>query len=106
MCRYNSFTIQRETMQIELYKSALCPRCAYAAYVLKRLQEEFEDLDIISYDIATDLNAFKDSKIRMIPTIKHQENVKSWFIPKAEEIREFVLKCKEGSKKIPASQSA
>ncbi len=79
-------------MKIELYKSALCPRCAYAAHVLKKLQDEFDDLEIISYDIATDFKAFKDSHIRMIPTIKCQENTQSWMLPKSSEIREFVLK--------------
>lgn len=79
-------------MKIELYKSALCPRCAYAAYVLKRLQDEFDDLELVSYDIATDFKVFKDSNIRMIPTIKHEGNSESWILPKATEIREFILK--------------
>jgi len=78
-------------MKIELYKSALCPRCAYAANILKKLQSEFDDIEILSYDIATDFSAFKDKKIRMIPTIACGENKQSWILPKEAEIRDFIL---------------
>ena len=78
-------------MKIELYKSALCPRCAYAAYILKKLQTEFDDLEILSYDLATNLGAFKDAGIKMIPSIRYAENKKSWIFPKEDEIRDFIL---------------
>ena len=78
-------------MKIELYKSALCPRCAYAAYILKKLQAEFDDLEVISYDIATNMSAFKDAKIRMIPSVRHENSKKSWIFPKENEIRNFIL---------------
>lgn len=92
-------------MKIELYKSSLCPRCAYAAYAIKRLQDEFDDLKLVSYDIVTDFQVFKDSKIRMIPTVKFEDNSESWIIPKATEIREFILKHKD-SKERSAVQNA
>ena len=57
-------------MTIEIYKSALCPRCAYALHSLKKLQEEFKDIEIITYDIATNFKVFKNEGIRMLPTIK------------------------------------
>ena len=91
-------------MKIKLNKSALCPRCAYATYVLKRLQDEFDDLEVVSYDIATDFKTFKDSSIRMIPTIKYEENCESWVLPKAAEIREFILKHRDSKERF-ASQS-
>jgi len=78
-------------MKIELYKSALCPRCAYAGYILKKLQNEFDDLEILTYDIATDLGAFKKAKVMMIPSIRHQESKKSWLFPKEKEIRDFII---------------
>jgi glutaredoxin-related protein len=92
-------------MKIELYKSAICPRCAYVAHVLKKLQDEFDDVEIVTYDIATNFKVFKDSKIRMIPTIKYKNNSESWILPKASEIREFILKHKE-SKERSALQTA
>jgi len=79
-------------MKIELYKSALCPRCAYAAHVLKKLQDEFEDLELVTYDIATNLSAFKEAKIMMIPSIRFEQSKKSWIFPKEAEIRDFILK--------------
>lgn len=78
-------------MQIKIYKSALCPRCAYALHVLKKLQAEFGDIEIISYDIETNPKAFKEAKIRMIPTISINDKKESWIIPKSSEIRDFVL---------------
>ncbi len=91
-------------MRIEFYKSALCPRCAYASHVLKKLQAEFDDIEIVSFDIATDFKAFKDANIRMIPTIKHQDSSRSWLLPKASEIRDFVLQ-NRCSNERPASQN-
>ena len=78
-------------MTIHLYKSALCPRCAYAIHSLKKLQDEFDDINIISYDILTDFNAFKEAGIKMIPSIQINENKKSWILPSAKEIRSFIL---------------
>jgi len=78
-------------MKIELYKSALCPRCAYAAYILKKLQSEYDDIEILTYDIATDFSAFKDKNIRMIPTMVCGDKHKSWILPKEAEIRDFIL---------------
>jgi len=78
-------------MKIEFYKSALCPRCAYAAHILKKLQTQYSDLEIITYDIATNLSAFKDAKIKMIPSIRYKEGKKSWILPKENEIRDFIL---------------
>ena len=78
-------------MKIELYKSALCPRCAYAAYVLNKLQSCVDDVEILTYDITTDFSAFKDKKIKMIPSIVCGDNQKSWLLPKEAEIRDFIL---------------
>ena len=79
-------------MKIELYKSALCPRCAYAAKILKKLQKEDESIEIITYDITTNLKAFKEAGISMIPTLKINEAKISWILPKEKEIRAFIQK--------------
>lgn len=79
-------------MTIELYKSALCPRCAYAANILKKIQSEFDDVEILTYDIATDFSVFRDKKIRMIPSIVCGDNQKSWVLPKEAEVRDFIQK--------------
>lgn len=78
-------------MTIKLYKSALCPRCAYAAHILKKIQNEFDDIEILTYDIATDFSAFKEKKIRMIPSIVCNDSLQSWILPKEKEIRDFIL---------------
>ena len=78
-------------MTIELYKSLLCPRCAYAGHILKKLQKEYDDLTIITYDIATDYKIFKKSGITMIPAIKIKDQTDSWVFPKESQIRDFVL---------------
>jgi glutaredoxin len=77
-------------MTIELYKSALCPRCAYAAKILKKLKHEDSNLEIITYDIATNMKAFKEAGISIIPTIKIQNEKKSWILPKTKEIKSFI----------------
>ena len=77
-------------MIIELYKSALCPRCVHAANVLKKLKNENPDLEIINYDILTNLKAFKEAGISMIPSIKIDNDIKSWLIPKEKEIQAFI----------------
>jgi len=79
-------------MTIEIYKSALCPRCAYALNTLKKLEKEFDDIEIITFDILTQFSAFKASGIKMLPTIKINEATKSWLLPSSSEIRDFVLK--------------
>jgi len=77
-------------MKIELYKSALCPRCAYTAHILKRLQNEHDGLEVVTYDIATDFFLFKENKIRMIPTVICGESRQSWILPKESEIKDFI----------------
>ena len=78
-------------MRIELYKSALCPRCAYAAHILKQLQNEFPDIEIIRYDVATDFQVFKSDGIRMIPAIRIQNKTESWIFAKSSQLKDFVL---------------
>jgi len=91
-------------MTIEIYKSALCPRCAYVLHSLKKLQNEFDDIEIISYDIATNFNTFSKAGIKMIPTIVINDHRKSWIIPASQSIRDFVLENKN-TIEISASQS-
>jgi len=79
-------------LTIELYKSALCPRCAHAAKILKTLKNEDPNIEIVTYDIATNIKAFKKANISMIPCIKINEEKKSWILPKTKEIQAFVQK--------------
>jgi len=81
-------------MQIKIYKSALCPRCAYLIHSVKKLQQEFKEIEIITYDIATDIKTFKEAGIKMIPTISINNNKKSWILPKKSEIKDFILENK------------
>jgi len=77
-------------MTIEIYKSALCPRCTFAINLVKKLQSETDDIKIITYDIFTDIKAFKDSNIKLIPTLKINNNQKSWILPKSDDIKSFI----------------
>lgn len=79
-----------KTYTVELYKSALCPRCAYMAKILKDLKEQSYDFEIITYDISTNPKAFKNANIRMIPTIKINNNKRSWLLPKRSQIIDFI----------------
>ena len=78
-------------MVIEIYKSALCPRCAYALFCLKNLQNEYDDIEIISYDIATNMKAFQTAGVKIIPTLRINTHKKSWILPKSSDIKDFVL---------------
>lgn len=80
-----------KTCTVKLFKSALCPRCAYTAKILKDLQKKFPNLEIVSYDLVTDFNYFKDSGVKMIPTLISENSRESWILPKASEIRKFVI---------------
>jgi len=77
-------------MTIEIYKSALCPRCAYAINIVKKLQGQRDDIELITYDITTNIKAFKNSAITMIPTLIINEKKKSWLLPKSDEIVKFI----------------
>ena len=79
-------------MRIELYKSALCPRCAYVANILKKLQAKDKSIHVKTYDLATNLKAFKEANVKMIPCIKINGEKRSWMLPKEKEIKEFLAK--------------
>lgn len=79
-------------MIIEVYKSALCPRCAYTLHTLKQLQNELGDIKIKQFDLFSDITSFRKANIRMIPTIRIAETKKSWVIPNKNEIKDFILK--------------
>jgi len=81
-----------KTYTVELYKSALCPRCAYLAKVLKDLKEQYGDFEIITYDILTNPKAFKDENIKMIPAIKINHHKRSWLLPQKAQIIDFIKK--------------
>jgi len=83
--------MKESPMTIEIYKSALCPRCAYALYTLRKLQEEYKNINIISYDIMSNPKAFKEAGIKMIPSIQIKTTKKSWILPRSKDIRSFVL---------------
>jgi len=90
-------------MTIHVYKSALCPRCAYAIKSVKKLQEEFNDLEVITYDIATNIRAFKQAGIKMLPTIMINDEKRSWVLPRSAQIRDFILENRCGIQR-PASR--
>jgi len=59
------------------------------------MQEENKDIKVLTYDITTNLKAFKEANISMIPSIKINGIKKSWIIPKEKEIIDFITKHKD-----------
>ena len=77
-------------MKIELFKSAVCPRCMYVHGILKELQKEHQEIEIDPLDIATNLKRWKEAGVKVFPALKIGEEIKAWYVPKKDEIVEFV----------------
>ena len=77
-------------MRIEYYKSAICPRCAVVTRTLKELQAEHPDLEVERIEIfAHPARTFK-AGVRQIPALRVGDEVRSWFLPKREEVVAFL----------------
>lgn len=79
-------------MKIEIYKSAICPRCMFAMHCIKKIKEEYPNLEFKIYNLETDYSDFKEAGILMVPTIKINDNKKYWIIPTTSELKDFILK--------------
>jgi len=77
-------------MNVELYKSAVCPRCAYVAKVLQELKKKHPMIEIEAIDIATNFGRMRRAGISVFPAIKIGDKVKAWYVPNRKEIEAFV----------------
>lgn len=79
-----------EKVQVELYKSAICPRCMYVAKVLRDIQKKHPQIEIEAIDIATNMGRMRRAGVVVFPAIKIGSKQKAWYVPDNREIWDFV----------------
>lgn len=77
-------------MKVEVYMTAICPRCLYISRILKELNKKHPELDIEYIDLIPNIRRFKKAGIKIFPAIVIGDDVRSWIMPKKNEIIEFV----------------
>ena len=77
-------------MQIEYFKSIICPRCIPVSRELKKLEREFPELEIKPIEILKNMAYSKENKIQTIPSIKINDAVIGGLLS-GKKVREFVL---------------
>lgn len=77
-------------MKVEVYMTAICPRCLYISRILKELNQKHPELDIEYIDLLTDFKRFNEAGIKIFPAIVIGDDVRAWIMPKRSEIIEFV----------------
>jgi len=77
-------------VKIEVYMTAICPRCLYISRVLKELNLKHPELDIEYIDLLKDFSRFNKAGIKIFPAIVIGDDIRSWVIPKKSEIIEFI----------------
>lgn len=77
-------------MKIQVYMTAICPRCLYISRVLKELNKSHPELDIEYIEMLTDFKRFSQAGIRIFPAIVIGDDMRAWVMPKKSDIIEFV----------------
>jgi len=77
-------------MKIQVYMTAICPRCLYISRVLKELNQTHPELDIEYIEMLTDFKRFSKAGIKIFPAIVIGNDMRAWIMPKKSEIVEFV----------------
>lgn len=77
-------------MKIQVYMTAICPRCLYIAKILKELNRQHPELEIEYIDLLTDFSRFTRAGIKVFPAIVIGDDVRSWLVPKRAEVIEYV----------------
>ena len=75
---------------VELYKSAICPRCMYVAKVLRDIQQKHPQIEIETIDMATTFVRARKAGVSVFPAVKIGSKQKAWFVPDKREIWHFV----------------
>ncbi|MBT70425.1 MAG: hypothetical protein CMQ15_00050 [Gammaproteobacteria bacterium] len=76
---------------IKFYHSIICPRCAMARRELKKLKEEFPDLEIEPIEVLTKRGKKKEDGVRQFPALVHADKSLSGFILTRAAIRSFLV---------------
>lgn len=77
-------------MKVEVYMTAICPRCMYISKILKDLNRTHPELEIEYIDLLTDFTRFTKAGIKVFPAIVIGDDMRSWLVPKRKEVIEFV----------------
>ena len=75
---------------IKFYHSIICPRCAMARRELKRLKEEFPDIEIEPIEILTNRGKMKEDGVRQFPALVYADKSLSGFILTRAAIRSYL----------------
>lgn len=75
---------------IKFYHSIICPRCALARRELKRLKEEFPDVEIDSVEVLSNWGKMKEDGVKQFPALVHADKSLSGFILTRAAIRSFL----------------
>lgn len=77
-------------MQVEYFKSLICPRCIPVSRELKKLEKEFPELEIKHIEILKNMAYTKENKIQTIPTLKINDAVIGGLLS-GKKVRDFIL---------------
>ncbi len=77
-------------MKIEYYKSAICPRCAVVTRTLEELEAQHPDLEVERVEILAHPARTLQAGVRRIPALRVGDDLRSWFLPKREEVLAFL----------------
>lgn len=79
-------------MKIKFYHSALCPRCLMVGRTLRKLQNNYPDLEVEKIEITTSpLESFRQG-VRMIPTLSAGNQRLTGIYLTQDTIRDFLKK--------------
>lgn len=77
-------------MQVEYFKSIVCPRCIPVSRELKKLEKEFPEIEIKHIEVLKNRAYSKENRIQTIPSIKIHDAVIGGLLS-GKKVREFVL---------------
>lgn len=77
-------------MKIQVYMTAICPRCLYLSKILKDLNRTHPELEIEYIDLLTDFSRFNKAGIKVFPAIVIGDEARAWLVPKRDEVIEFI----------------
>jgi len=77
-------------MKVQLYRTALCPRCLLAARALKRIAATNPGLEIELIEVTTNLARTRQAGVKALPTIVIGDKTLTGLILSEEKIRRFV----------------
>jgi len=77
-------------MKVQVYMTAICPRCMYISKILKEINRTHPELEIEYIDLLTDFTRFTNAGIKVFPAIVIGDDMRSWLVPKRKEVIEFV----------------